>query len=102
MELTQNPTYDESPGLLRSRSLFDWIFAALVTAGAYAKPQAILLLEDPKTRPKTRVWHIDRQATTILHDLEFRSQAQVVVACAQLASSIRTSFEEDQWPHPQS
>ena len=34
MELTQNPTYDESPGLLRSRSLFDWIFAALVTAGA--------------------------------------------------------------------
>ena len=34
MELTQNPSYEDSPGLLRSRSLFDWIFAALLAAGA--------------------------------------------------------------------
>ncbi len=34
MELTQNPSYEASPGLLKSRSLFDWIFAALLTAGA--------------------------------------------------------------------
>ena len=34
MELTQNPGYEESPGLLKSRSLFDWIFAALLAAGA--------------------------------------------------------------------
>ncbi len=34
MELTQNPTYTEHPGLLRSRSVFDWLFAALLLAGA--------------------------------------------------------------------
>ena len=34
MELTQNPSYDDSPGLLKSRSLFDWLFAALLAAGA--------------------------------------------------------------------
>ncbi len=34
MELTQNPTYTENPGLLKSRSVFDWIFAALLLAGA--------------------------------------------------------------------
>ncbi len=34
MELTQNPSYEASPGLLKSRSLFDWIFAALLAAGA--------------------------------------------------------------------
>lgn len=34
MELTQNPTYTENPGLFRGRSVFDWIFAALLLAGA--------------------------------------------------------------------
>ncbi len=34
MELIQNPSFEESPGLLKSRSLFDWIFAALLAAGA--------------------------------------------------------------------
>ncbi len=34
MELTQNPTYPENPGLFRGRSVFDWIFAALLLAGA--------------------------------------------------------------------
>jgi cytochrome c-type biogenesis protein CcsB len=34
MELTQNPTYTENPGLLKGRSVFDWIFAALLLAGA--------------------------------------------------------------------
>ena len=34
MELTQNPTFTDNPGLLKSRSLFDWIFAALLAAGA--------------------------------------------------------------------
>ncbi len=34
MELTQNPTYEESPGLLKGRSVFDWIYAALLLAGA--------------------------------------------------------------------
>ena len=33
MELIQNPSFEESPGLLKSRSLFDWIFAALLAAG---------------------------------------------------------------------
>ena len=34
MELTRHPAYDENPGLFKSRSLFDWIFAAVLTAGA--------------------------------------------------------------------
>jgi len=34
MELTQNPGYEETPGLLKSRSLLDWVFAALLAAGA--------------------------------------------------------------------
>lgn len=34
MELTQNPTYEESPGLLKGRSVFDWIYAALLLASA--------------------------------------------------------------------
>ncbi len=34
MELTQNPSYEESPGFLKNRSLFDWIFAALLMAAA--------------------------------------------------------------------
>lgn len=34
MELTQNPTYPDHPGFLKSRSVFDWIFAALLAAGA--------------------------------------------------------------------
>ncbi len=34
MELTQNPAYDEPRGLLKSRSAFDWIFAAILLAGA--------------------------------------------------------------------
>ena len=34
MELTQNPTYTDNPGLFKSRSLFDWIFAALLAVGA--------------------------------------------------------------------
>lgn len=34
MEFTQNPTYSESTGLLKSRTLFDWIFLAVLAAGA--------------------------------------------------------------------
>ena len=34
MELTQNPGYEETPGLLKSRSLLDWVFAALLAVGA--------------------------------------------------------------------
>lgn len=34
MELTQNSPYTENPGLLKSRTLLDWIFAALLAAGA--------------------------------------------------------------------
>ncbi len=34
MELTQNSAYDENRGLLKGRSAFDWIFAALLLAGA--------------------------------------------------------------------
>lgn len=34
MELTQNPTYTENPGFFKGRSVFDWIFAALLLAGA--------------------------------------------------------------------
>ncbi len=34
MELTQNPSYEESSGFLKNRSLFDWIFAALLMAAA--------------------------------------------------------------------
>ncbi|MCE2870577.1 MAG: c-type cytochrome biogenesis protein CcsB [Oxalobacteraceae bacterium] len=34
MELTQNPTYTESTGLLKSRTWFDWIFLAVLAAGA--------------------------------------------------------------------
>lgn len=34
MELTQNPTFTENPGFFKGRSVFDWIFAALLLAGA--------------------------------------------------------------------
>jgi hypothetical protein len=34
MELTENPTYTENPGILKSASLFDWIFALVLAAGA--------------------------------------------------------------------
>jgi cytochrome c-type biogenesis protein CcsB len=34
MELTQNSSYTENPGLFKGRSVFDWIFAALLLAGA--------------------------------------------------------------------
>ncbi len=34
MELTQNPTYTESTGLLKSRTWFDWIFLTVLAAGA--------------------------------------------------------------------
>ena len=34
MELTQNPTYTEYTGLLKSRTWFDWIFLAVLAAGA--------------------------------------------------------------------
>ncbi len=34
MELTENPTYTENAGLLKGRSVLDWIFAALLLAGA--------------------------------------------------------------------
>ena len=34
MELTNNPTYTENAGLLKGRSVLDWIFAALLLAGA--------------------------------------------------------------------
>ncbi len=34
MEITQEIAVEQSPGWLRSRSLFDWVFAALLLAGA--------------------------------------------------------------------
>lgn len=34
MELTQNPTYNENPGLFRGRSVLDWLFAVLLLVGA--------------------------------------------------------------------
>ncbi len=34
MELTQNPAYESNRGLLKGRSLFDWLFAAVLLAGA--------------------------------------------------------------------
>ena len=34
MDITENQIYTESPGLLKSLSLFDWAFAALLAAGA--------------------------------------------------------------------
>ena len=34
MELTENPNYTENPGILKSASLFDWIFALVLAAGA--------------------------------------------------------------------
>ena len=34
MELTQNPTYEENAGLFKGRSLADWLYAALLLAGA--------------------------------------------------------------------
>lgn len=34
MELTQNSAYGEGRGLLKGRSLYDWIFAALLLAGS--------------------------------------------------------------------
>ena len=34
MELTDNPTYTESSGLFKGRSVVDWLFAALLLAGA--------------------------------------------------------------------
>lgn len=34
MELTQNPPYTESPSLLKSRTWFDWVFLAVLAAGA--------------------------------------------------------------------
>ena len=34
MELTENQTYTENPGTFKSASLFDWIFALVLAAGA--------------------------------------------------------------------
>ena len=34
MELTENQTYAENPGIFKSASLFDWIFALVLAAGA--------------------------------------------------------------------
>lgn len=34
MDITENQTYTDTPSLLKSLSLFDWIFAALLAAGA--------------------------------------------------------------------
>lgn len=34
MDITENQIYTDTPGLLKSLSLFDWIFAALLAAGA--------------------------------------------------------------------
>ncbi len=34
MELTENPTYTENPGILKSASVFDWIFALILASGA--------------------------------------------------------------------
>jgi len=34
MELTENPTYTENHGILKSASVFDWIFALILASGA--------------------------------------------------------------------
>jgi len=34
MELTENQTYTENPGIFKSASVFDWIFALVLAAGA--------------------------------------------------------------------
>ena len=34
MELTENQTYTDNPGILKSASVFDWIFALILAAGA--------------------------------------------------------------------
>ena len=34
MELTQNPSYTETTGLLKSRTWFDWLFLAVLATGA--------------------------------------------------------------------
>ena len=34
MELTQNPSYTETTGLLKSRTWFDWLFLAVLASGA--------------------------------------------------------------------
>ncbi len=34
MELTENQTYTENPGIFKSASLFDWIFSLILAAGA--------------------------------------------------------------------
>ncbi len=34
MDITENQTYTDTPSLIKSLSLFDWIFAALLSAGA--------------------------------------------------------------------
>ncbi len=34
MELTENQTYTENPGIFKNASLFDWIFALVLAAGA--------------------------------------------------------------------
>lgn len=34
MELTENQTYTENPGIFKSASLFDWVFALVLAAGA--------------------------------------------------------------------
>ena len=34
MELTENQTYTENPGILKSSSVFDWIFALILASGA--------------------------------------------------------------------
>ena len=34
MELTENQTYTDNPGILKSASVFDWIFALVLAAGA--------------------------------------------------------------------
>ena len=34
MELTQNPSYTETTSLLKSRTWFDWLFLAVLAAGA--------------------------------------------------------------------
>jgi cytochrome c-type biogenesis protein CcsB len=35
MELTQNPSYTETTSLLKSRTWFDWLFLAVLAAGAF-------------------------------------------------------------------
>ena len=59
MELTQNPGYEETPGLLKSRSLLDWVFAALLAAsvapaGDGATPCAILTVVLRQVTPSVR------------------------------------------------